>query len=184
MDLHLAVATRRTVQRFRPDPVPADALHRALDAAQQAPNHKLTWPWRFLLPGPVTRERLFQVGLRLRAQKKGGALTPAIEASVRQDMLVPARLVVVVQRVADDANRALEDHAACAAAVQNLMLSLHADGYASKWGTGGALRDAEALQALGVDAATERVVAFVWVGVAEVVPQAPARPADRVVHLP
>jgi nitroreductase len=47
MDLHTALTTRRTVQRFRPDPVPSDVLHRALDAAQLAPNHKRTWPWRW-----------------------------------------------------------------------------------------------------------------------------------------
>lgn len=181
MDLHTALATRRTVQRFRPDPLPEDVLRRALTAAQWAPNHKTTWPWRFLLPGPVTRQILFRVGLRLKAAKKGPG--PALEEAVRQDMLVPARLVVVVQRVAPDDARALEDYATCACAVQNLMLSLHADGFASKWGTGGTLRDPEARAALGV-ADDERVVAFVWCGAPDIVPAAPPRPADRVVELP
>jgi nitroreductase len=182
MDLHTALATRRTVQRFRADPVPLDVVHRGLAAAQLAPNHKHTWPWRFLLPGPVTREVLFRVGLRLKAAKKG--TSPDLEAAVRRDLLAPAHLVVVVQTVSDDPGRALEDYAACACAVQNLMLSVHADGFSSKWGTGGVLRDAEALQALGVDPATERVIAFVWVGVAEVVPHAAHRPTGRVVSLP
>ncbi len=182
MDLHAALTTRRTVQRFRAGGIPDEVLARALTAAQHAPNHKLTWPWRFLLPGPVTREILFRVGLRLKAAKKG--LSPSLEEAVRQDMLTPARLVAVVQVLADEPGRQLEDYAACACAAQNLMLSLHADGFATKWGTGGTLRDPEALAALGVDAARERIVAFVWCGVAEVVPSAPPRPNDRIFALP
>ena len=182
MDLHTALMTRRTIQRFRPGHLPDAVLDRALAAAQLAPNHKLTCPWRFLLPGPVTREVLYRVGLRLKAAKKGHH--PGLEEAVRQDMLVPDRLIVVVQRMSDEAPRALEDYAACACAVQNLQLSLHADGFGTKWGTGGTLRDPEALAALGVDAATERVVAFVWAGVPDVVPHPAPRPDDRVVRLP
>jgi nitroreductase len=156
-------------------------LQRALVAAQHAPNHKTTWPWRLLLPGRMTREVVFRVGLRLKIAKKGASA--GLEDAVRQDLLAPARLVVVVQKVSDDPNRALEDYAACACAVQNLMLSLHADGYASKWSTGANLRDPEALAALGVTP-DERIVAFVWAGVADIVPNPSARPADRVVVLP
>lgn len=179
--VHDVIAGRRTIQRFGPGSVPDEVLERALSAAQHAPNHKLTWPWRFVLPGPVTRELLFRVGLRLKSAKKGPS--PELEAAVRRDMLVPDRLVVVVQRVDVDPARAEEDYAACACAVQNLMLSLHADGFGSKWGTGGTLRDPEAREALGLRA-DERAVAFVWIGEPQIVPAPPARPSDRVTRLP
>lgn len=174
MDVHEALRTRRTIQRFAPGPIDPAALDRALEAASFAPNHKLTWPFRFVLAGPEAREVLFRVGLRLKAQKKGAS--PELERAVRQKMLDPAELVVVSQVLADDPARREEDYAACCAAIQNLMLSLHADGIGTMWGTGGPTRDAEALAALGLDPARDRVVGFVWVGRAELVPSAPKRP--------
>lgn len=173
MELHEAISGRRTIQRFRAGTVPEAVIDRALTAAIYAPNHKTTWPFRFILPGPAARERLFQVGLRLKSAKKGPS--PELEAAVRQDMLTPDRLVVVVQRRAEDPARAEEDYAACACATQNMMLSIHADGYGAKWGTGGTTRDAQAREALGL-AANEHVIAFVWIGVPEIVPLAPKRP--------
>lgn len=173
MDLHEALATRRTTQRFRTGPVPDAAIDRALAAAMMAPNHKTTWPWRFTLPGPEARERLFRVGLRLKEAKKGPS--PDLEAHVRQEMLAPDRLVVVSQVVAADPGRAEEDYAACACAVYALMLSLHADGFATKWGTGGSTRDPEALAALGIGPG-EKVIAYVWVGEAAVPAPTPKRP--------
>lgn len=173
MDLHEAISGRRTIQRFRPGPVPDEAIERGLAAAVLAPNHKATWPFRFILPGPSARERLFRVGLRLKAAKKGASAE--LEAAVRQEMLAPDRLVVVTQIVAAEPARAEEDYAACACAVQNLLLSLYADGLGAKWGTGGTTRDPEAREILGL-AENERVVAFVWVGVPEIVPAAPRRP--------
>jgi nitroreductase len=174
MDLHEALRTRRTIQRFAPGPIPADALQRALEAALLAPNHKLTYPWRFSIPGPVTRQALFQVGLRLRIAKKGTG--PEVEAHVRSTMLDPAHLVVVSQRLDPDPIRRDEDHAACAAAVLNLMLSLHADGVGSMWGTGRIVRDPETFAILGLDPTHERIVAFVWIGRPGIVPQTPRRP--------
>lgn len=183
MDLHQAIAGRRTIQRFRAGPVPDEAIERALAAAILAPNHKATWPFRFVLPGPAARERLFQIGLRLKAAKKGNS--PELEAAVRQDMLTPDRLVVVTQRVAREPDRAEEDYAACAAAVQNILLSIHADGYGAKWGTGGTTRDPEARALLGLSE-DERVIAFVWIGQPEIVPHPPKRPSlsDLVRRIP
>lgn len=174
MDLHTALRTRRTIQRFAPGPVDRSVLERAFEAATFAPNHKLTWPFRFVLAGPDARQVVYRVSLRLKAEKKGA--TPELERAVRAKTLDPAELVVVAQVLADDPHRREEDYAACCAATQNLMLSLHADGVGTMWGTGGATRDPEALAALGLDAARHRVVGFVWVGRAEVVPQAPRRP--------
>ncbi len=175
MDLHEALRTRRTIQRFAPGPIPAGALDRALEAALLAPNHKLTYPWRFALPGPVTREALFQVGLRLRIAKKGTG--PEVEAHVRTTMLVPAHVVVVSQVIAPDPIRAQEDYAACTNAVLTMMLSLHADGVGSMWGTGRIVRDQETFTVLGLDSTKERIVAFVWIGRPAIVPQTPRRPA-------
>ena len=173
MDVHDALRTRRTIQRFAPGPIPEGALDRALEAATFAPNHKLTWPWRFTIPGPEAREALFRIAYRLKLAKKGPS--PDLEARVRATMFDPAHLVVVSQVVDPDPPRAHEDYASCAVAVSNLLLSLHADGVGGMWGTGGITRDAETFAVLGLGA-NERVVAFVYVGRPAVVPQLPKRP--------
>ena len=174
MDVHEAIRNRRTIQRFRPGPGPEDVMTRALEAATWAPNHKTTWPFRFLRPGPETREALFRIALRHKQEKKGPS--PELEAKVRGDWLVPDQIVVVVQVVASDPGRAQEDYATCACATQNLLLSLHADGVGAKWNTGKVTRDPDALRLLGLDPDTHRVVAFVLVGQPAIVPQPPRRP--------
>jgi nitroreductase len=176
MNLHDAIRGRRTIQRFRPGPVPDEVIERALAAAVFAPNHKTTWPFRFVLPGPAARHALCEIGVALKAEKRGGR-TPQIEAEQRAKLLDPDRLVVVVQVMADDPIRAEEDYATCACAAYALQLSVHADGFGAKWGTGALTTDPRSLAVLGLEPARERVVGFVWVGVPEIVPQAPPRPA-------
>ena len=175
MDLHAAIRTRRTIQRFRAGSVPEEAIERALEAATWAPNHKTTWPFRFLRLGPEARETLFRIALRLKEAKKGPS--PDLEAKVRGDWLVPDQIVAVVQVLSEDRGRAEEDYATCACATQNLLLSLHADGFGAKWNTGGLVRDAESLRLLGLDPDVHRVVGLVLIGVPEIVPTPPRRPS-------
>jgi len=59
--------------------------------------------------------------------------------------------------------RALEDYAAACAATQNLLLSLHAQGLASKWATGPVIRT-EAFRELVQAEPDDRVVALVMIG--------------------
>lgn len=175
MDLHRALIERRTVHRFLPGPVPDEVLQRALLAATFAPNHKLTWPWRFVLVGPEAREELVRLNLVLKA--KGRELAPEQREAIRRKMTNPDRLLVVAQVRADDPARAREDYATCAMAIQNLSLSLFADGVYAKWGTGAVIRHPDTYRLLGIDPAEQEIIGFVWIGLPEVVPAAAERPA-------
>lgn len=44
-----AIATRRSIRKFKPDPIPEDALTKILTAGQQAPSGKNRQPWRFVI---------------------------------------------------------------------------------------------------------------------------------------
>jgi nicotinate-nucleotide--dimethylbenzimidazole phosphoribosyltransferase len=44
-----AIAERRDIRRFRPDPIPDGLLHRLLEAAHRAPSVGLMQPWRFVV---------------------------------------------------------------------------------------------------------------------------------------
>jgi nitroreductase len=47
MDTLEAIAQRRSIRRFKPDPVPDDLVTQILHAAAQAPSAKNRQPWRF-----------------------------------------------------------------------------------------------------------------------------------------
>ena len=44
-----AIAERRDIRRFRPDPLPEELVTRLLEAAHQAPSVGLMQPWRFIV---------------------------------------------------------------------------------------------------------------------------------------
>ena len=175
MNTHEAIRTRRTAHRWLSTPVPEDVIQRGLEAAHYAPCHRLTWPWRFTLPGPNAREALLDVGVRLKAAKKGVEVTDAYRQTLVPKLRHPA-LVVASQVLADDAFTREEDYAASSCAIQNLCLSVHADGYYSKWSTGGLTRHADTYQILGIDEKVERIIGFIWIGVPSRTPNAPPRP--------
>jgi len=165
------IRARRTIHRFRPGPVPEEVLERALEAALWAPNHKLTEPWRFYLPGPQTAARLVELNTRLVAASAGPEAARAKEAAWQA---VPRWLVLTCQR-SPDALRAREDYAACACAAHNLALALWADGVGMKWTTGPVTRTPEFHDLMWIDADVEEVVGLMMIGYPEDIPQVPRR---------
>ena len=49
MDFHDAVAARRSVRAYRPDPIPEDVFNRVMEAARLAPSAKNIQPWKFII---------------------------------------------------------------------------------------------------------------------------------------
>jgi nitroreductase len=164
--------TRRTVHRFSPEPIPDGAVERAIEAAIAAPNHKLTNPWRFTRVGEATRQKITDRYVELKRQSKG-ALTDDQQAQYRNKVGDPPELVVPSQILTADDFQRREDYAACACAIQNLMLSLWSEGVRSKWTTGSITRDVETYNYLGIDKpdgstppsdGDEEILGFIWIG--------------------
>lgn len=76
MDLLAAIAARRSVRGFRPDPVPRDALTRIFSAAQQAPSWCNIQPWRVWVATGEARERL--IAAQLEAFTAGATPNPDV----------------------------------------------------------------------------------------------------------
>ncbi len=174
MDLHEALLGRRTVHDYAPEPVPDAVIHRALAAAHQAPCHRFTWPWRFTWVGPEARAEITRLGVALKAAK--GPLSERQQQVAEARLANPGALLIVTQRLAADAATREEDYAAIACAIQNLQLAVWADGYGAKWSTGGIRPHPQVAALIGLDAAAEAVVGFVWVGVPARVPSPVVRP--------
>lgn len=142
-----AVHQRRTVRTFTDDEVPDTVLHEALQAATTAPAPHHSAPWRFHVQRPGTpRTRLLDA--LADAWRSDLAATPGvtnIEERVRRgDILRTAPVIIwcFVDRAGaahaypDDRRTHAERDmflVAGGAAVQNLMVSLAAQGLGSAW---------------------------------------------------
>lgn len=162
-----AIRERRSVKRVRPDPVPRELIERVLEAAVWAPNHHLTQPWRFFVLTGAARLALGDVLAR------DPALSPDKREVIRQKPLRAP--VVVAVAVEPDPNRPLLDEiAAGAAAIQNMLLAAHALGLGAIWRTGRAIDDPAVKAFFGL---SDRAVllGFVYLGFPAAVPEPPAR---------
>lgn len=173
MEVMEAIKTRRSIVRFRPEPVPADKLLSILEAGIWAPNHHLTEPWRFVVVGPETQSALAERYGELRAMKVPEEAAARRER-VRQDNVakfngLPNVVAVIVNQEGDE-QRQREDYAAVCCAMQNIQLAGWAQGVGMKWSTSILTRDPVAFELLGVEPEIELVAGFLYVGYPDDVP--------------
>ena len=167
---------RRTIEQFLQTKVPDALVREAIEVATWAPNHYVTEPWRFILPGAATVANIVALCGEIVAAAKGPELAAHKMQSWREK---PGWLVVTCRR-SEDALREREDYAACAAAVQNFMLYLWKAGVGSKWTTGDITRDPRFLRIIGVDPAAAFVVGMLWFGYPKITPSQSRRDPGEV----
>src|SRR5579862_1719637 len=154
------IGSRRSIYAFAATPVAEDDLRLALDLAVRAPNHRLTRPWRFGVFLGEGRSRLadalaaasVRLGLPIEKARATAFMAPAIVCAGVACQLDRPKVV---------------EHEECyavAAAVENLMLALHARGIGSIWTTGARADTSEVRALLGLNGAHDHVIAIVGVG--------------------
>lgn len=160
--------TRRSIKPAVMDTgrdVAREVLLEILEDAHAAPTHGLTQPWRFHVFTGDARVRLAD-GL----QEIYDRVTPA--AARNEDKrtklgttprLSPVVIAVVARVVPNGKIPEIEEIAATACAVQNLMLSAHAKGLGSYWSTPPVATSPEFAAWLGLDA-THRMLGLVYLG--------------------
>ena len=132
MDVTKAILERRSVKRFADQPVARDKIEMLLRAAVQAPNHRMTQPWRFYVLGPDAR-RAYGAALGTRKARKVSdpdAAALVQEKVANEHAAVPAMIAVACVQDEDPDVRQ-EDYAAAMMGVQNLLLAATALGVAS-----------------------------------------------------
>ena len=151
MDFYEVVRTRRSIRRYRPDPIPEDALNRVLEAARAAPSGSNRQPTRFIL---------------VRDQDLKERLAPL---AGDQGFIADAPLVMVAcgQNIHYNRGNYMGDHAMLvdvAIAVDHLTLAARAEGLGTCWI---GLFDNEPIKALLSIPQDVQVVALVPIGYPE-----------------
>jgi nitroreductase len=153
MDIFDVISSRRSIKTFTDRPI-----------AVQAPNHRMTEPWRFYVLGPDARAGY---GAALGARKAKRVEDPEAAEAVKKKVEethrdLPAMLAVSMT-LDDNPEIREEDYAATFMAIQNLCLAACAMGLGTHVKSGGVMDDPRARAAVGV-AADERIIATISLG--------------------
>ena len=174
MQISEAIKKRRTIHIFSKKSVPIEVVEKSIDAANQAPCHRKTFPWRFTRVGILKRELLYQLQLTLKF-----GCEPTNDSNlkkIKDKMLNPSHLLIASQLCTENNVQKLEDYAACACAIQNLSLSLVEDDVGCKWSTGKITTDPNTYRIAEINPIEEEIIGFIWIGYG-IVPPSIKRPS-------
>lgn len=177
MDLDDAIRSRRSIRHFTDRPVRRAEIERLLEAAVQAPNHRMTQPWRFYVLGPEARRAY---GAVLGARKAKRVEDPAAAQAVIDKVMagataLPAQIAVAMT-LSDNPEVREEDYAATMMAVQNILLTAPTLGLGTHLKSGAVMEDPRARAAIGIPDG-QRLVVMIDVGEPAEPPEAKARQA-------
>ena len=184
MDVFEAIHTRHSQGKVKSDPVSNELIEKLLDAAVQAPNHYKVRPWRFVV---LTGEGLNKLGDVMAASQQARHPEYPVDAFDKCRTL-PLRAPVVIAVGVDKPSEAkvleIENVAAVAAAIQNLLLAAHAMGLGAKWRTSEWARDPMVKEFLGFEP-DQHIIGFIYIGYPEFIAEPAPRPSfeDRTVWM-
>lgn len=174
MDIEKIIKTRRTVHTYKSEKIPDAILHTAIELAVMAPNHRLTFPWRFYRVGLNLKTKL--ADLQVEIKNKKTPLSEIAQNAVRRKFFEGAELLIVAIKKNDDPEVLKEDYAALSCALQNMALYLWDKGYGTKWSTGKVTTHDSIYSSLGVSREEIELCGFFWIGVPADIPAEPKRP--------
>lgn len=160
----LTALTTRTSQGALIEPAPShEVLEVAFKAALRAPDHRMIRPWRYMIIQDEARQRLGECFLQAALQDNPNLLDVEQQRLLKMPLRAPLIIVAITSYKNDPKVPMIEQTLSTGAAVQNLLLALHAQGFGSMWRTGWVGEHATIKQALGLQD-NEAVAAFVYVG--------------------
>lgn len=184
MNLWDVIRERRTVRRFKPDPVPVDVLERLLDAAILAPSPLNSQPWRFIVTSGTEREAVADI-LReypfyaADVLKYYPEVNPdealSFAESFARDLGGAPHIVIVTTPTMDNEYVKKVNLVACGIAIENFMLAAWDLGIGTVCLTSAAFVEKKLLEHLGL--ANEEIVTAIPLGYPDERPT--ALPRDR-----
>lgn len=161
-DVLKAIRDRRTVRRFKPNPVDEARLQMILEAGRWAPSFSNLQPWRFI----VIRD----LGLKIALDK--AARESVLHLGINE---APVVILVCVDRRIDPLH-AIE---AGAAATQNMTLAAHSLGLGAGWIGIWGTETETSIQKLLKLPETVRVVSLLPIGIPDESPEGRRKPLEQ-----
>ena len=168
MDVFEAIRLRRSVkpEHMKPDPVDRETLDRLFEAANWAPSHGLTEPWRFIVFQGEARQDLAEALCRTMADD-GQDTLPADDprrAKISKKTQTAPVIAAIVCAPSTKANIVeMEEVESTAMAVQNLHLAARAVGLAGFWSSGKKAFHSKMADFLGLEPPA-RCLGFFYIG--------------------
>ncbi len=139
MEGQALLLNRRSVypRQFDGTSIPKEVLLQAFEAANWAPTHKRTQPWRFIVHSGKAKEDLVNQWVLMAKENlnaKGEEWTDAMEK--KYSYFRQASHIIAIAGHYTGMVPEIEETCATAAAVQNFWLSLFNQGYHGYWSTG------------------------------------------------
>ena len=158
-----ALNTRATAKTYGGNAPTPEHLALALQAAIRAPDHGRLRPWRFMLIEGDQRRKFGELLAASARRRIPGLSDGDLQRERDKAMRAPLIVMVACRIVPGTKVPAIEQLMAAGAATQNILLALHAQGYATAWKTGEAAYDTEMKKSLGL-AADDHIVGWVYAG--------------------
>jgi nitroreductase len=136
------IAARRSIRRFKDEPIPDKALQAILTAATQAPSGKNRQPWRFVVVSGEKRAEMVRVmrkgiaKMKAQGEDLGSAewtATVMEQAPVTVFVFNPHGMAPWLAHSIDQMFQALVDTQSIGAAIQNMALAAQDLGLGSLW---------------------------------------------------
>lgn len=176
MQLYDVIHGRRSQPQLGLPAPDAAVLARVFAAAGTAPDHRLLRPWRYLV---VSGDGLGRLGELFHAAVQADDPERAARDGERlrqMPLRAPVIIVAILARQPHPTVPDWEQWLSLGASIQNLLLALHAEGFAGMWRTGDLAENACVRAGLGLGE-DERIGGFLYVGSVQSAKAAPAAPA-------
>ena len=169
MDAKKAIFNRRTIHFFEPKKVSENIIRDSIEAANQAPCHRFTFPWRFYSVSLKKRMQILDLAIEIKSKKK--QIDENAKNIIKEKFLNPSHLLITSQILNKELTIQKEDYAACSCAIQNLCVSLASDGVFSKWSTGAITKNPKTYEIIGLNTKIEEIIGFIWIGYGKNLPK-------------
>lgn len=183
MDLYQAIRERRSIRKYKTDPIPQDVVLKVLDSANWAPSGVNLQQWKFYVVAGRKRDQIADSYGRMTEQN----YPPAGKRTEQQETFLqwaktyggaPLIIVATMPREELQPRRHKMHLESVAAAFQNLLLAAHAEGLGTCWMLGPLVDEANIVSILDLPT-DEEIVAITPLGYpAEVVAAKPRHDPD------
>ena len=168
MDVKDAILSRRTIFKFKPEPVSNDVIEQVFSFGIWAPNHHVTEPWRFTVIGEETKlilaDRYREIKIEDTPDHVDAENLAKIGELAYEKFMSKPTIIAVSCLQEGDEQRRREDYAAACCAVQNVQLAAWDAGVGMQWSTGRITLEEQTYQLLGIDSSQEYIIGFFYTG--------------------